>query len=142
MTKKTIWEFLPQFLRIPPPLAPGLFIKKRLQHRHFPVNFARFFRTSILYTIICVVQNRCSKKSRKIHGKIHMNGLLVLARIDLVKPAANFLVFSRMTVSQYLSYWASLLRFCFQMILDWWIPNQCIKVVNATQMIAQLYLDA
>ena len=35
----------------------------------FAVNLARLFRTPILYYIDNHVQNRCSKKSRKIHGK-------------------------------------------------------------------------
>ena len=37
---------------------------------NFGVNFARFFRTPILYNIDNQIQSRCSKKSRKIHGEI------------------------------------------------------------------------
>ena len=36
---------------------------------NFAVNLAIFFRTPILYYIDNHIQNRCSKKSRKIHGK-------------------------------------------------------------------------
>ena len=36
-------------------------------HMSFAVNLARFFRTPILYYIDNHIQNRCSKKSRKIH---------------------------------------------------------------------------
>ena len=37
---------------------------------NFAVNFARFFRTPILYNIDDNIQSRCSKKSREIHEKI------------------------------------------------------------------------
>ena len=36
---------------------------------NFAVNLAIFFRTPILYYIDNHIQNRCSKKSRKTHGK-------------------------------------------------------------------------
>ena len=35
--------------------------KMRLQHRCFPENFARFFRTPILYMITYAIQNSCTK---------------------------------------------------------------------------------
>ena len=89
------------------PILKCLYIKKRLQHRFFPVNFARFFRT-----LSHVIQNRSSKKSRKIHGKIHskipgkihgkIHGkiscerlLLVFVRIGPVWTGANLLMFCR-----------------------------------------------
>ena len=53
------------------PAKPGLFslIPEAAVHINFAVNLARFFRTPILYYIDNHIQNRCSKKSRKIHGK-------------------------------------------------------------------------
>ena len=38
-------------------------------HMNFAVNLAIFFRTTISYYIDNHIQNRCSKKSRKTHGK-------------------------------------------------------------------------
>ena len=38
-------------------------------HINFAMNVARFFRTPTLNYIDNHIQNRCSKKSRKIHGK-------------------------------------------------------------------------
>ena len=49
--------------------SPCSFIKKRLQHRCFPENFARFFRAPILYMINYVIQNRCSKNLAKFTAK-------------------------------------------------------------------------
>ena len=51
-------------------LSPATLLKKRLWHRCFPVNFAKFLRT-LFFTehLWATAQNRCSKKSRKIHGK-------------------------------------------------------------------------
>ena len=49
--------------------SPCSFIKKRLQQRCFSKNFARFFRTLILYMIIYVIQNRCSKNLAKFTVK-------------------------------------------------------------------------
>ena len=37
---------------------------------NFAVNLVRSFRTPIFYNIDKHIQNRCSKKSRKIHGEI------------------------------------------------------------------------
>ena len=53
------------------PAKPGLFslIPEAAVHINFAVNLARFFRTPILYYIDNHIQNRCSKKSRKTHGK-------------------------------------------------------------------------
>ena len=53
------------------PAKQGLFslIPETAIHMSFAVNLARFFRTPILYYIDNHIQNRCSKKSRKIHGK-------------------------------------------------------------------------
>ena len=49
--------------------SPCSFIKKRLQHRCFPENFTTLFRTPILYMIIYVTQNRCSKTLAKFTAK-------------------------------------------------------------------------
>ena len=48
----------------------------RLQLTCFPMNFARYFKTSILYNIQLrfVIQNWCSIRSRQNHGKINANG--------------------------------------------------------------------
>ena len=53
------------------PAKQGLFslIPEAAVHINFAVNLARIFRTSILYYIDNHIQNRCSKKSRKIHGR-------------------------------------------------------------------------
>ena len=49
----------------------GLFslIPEVTVHINFSLNLARFFRTPIFYCIDNHMQNRCSKKSSKIHGK-------------------------------------------------------------------------
>ena len=53
------------------PAKQGLFllIPEAAVHMSFAVNFLRFFRTPILYYIDNHIQNRSSKKSRKIRGK-------------------------------------------------------------------------
>ena len=53
------------------PAKQGLFslIPEAAVHINFAVNLARFFRTPILSYIDNHIQNRCSKKSRKLHGK-------------------------------------------------------------------------
>ena len=53
------------------PAKQGLFslIPEAAVHINFAVNLARFFRTPTLYYLDNHVQNRCSKKSPKIHGK-------------------------------------------------------------------------
>ena len=53
------------------PAKQGLFslIPEAAVHINFAVNLARFFRTPRLYYIDDHIQNRRSKKSRKIHGK-------------------------------------------------------------------------
>ena len=53
------------------PAKQGLFslIPEAAIHINFAVNLARFFRTPILDYIDNHIQNKCSKKSRKIHGK-------------------------------------------------------------------------
>ena len=38
-------------------------------HMNFVVNSAEFFRTPMLYNIDNHIQNKCSEKSRKNHGK-------------------------------------------------------------------------
>ena len=53
------------------PAKQGLFsgIPEAAVDVNFAVNLARFFRTPISYYIDNHIQNRCSKKSRKTHGK-------------------------------------------------------------------------
>ena len=53
------------------PAKQGLFsqITEAAVYINFAVNLARFFRTPLLYYIDNHIQNRGSKKSRKIHGK-------------------------------------------------------------------------
>ena len=53
------------------PAKQGIFslIPEAAVHMNFAVNFARFFRTPILYNIDNHTQRKCSKKSRKLHGK-------------------------------------------------------------------------
>ena len=53
------------------PAKQGLFllIQKADADMNFAVNLARIFRTPILYYIDNHTQNKCSKKSRKIHGE-------------------------------------------------------------------------
>ena len=45
------------------------FIKKRFQQSCFPVDFAKFFRTPTLYTIIYVIQNSVLKDLTKFTAK-------------------------------------------------------------------------
>ena len=53
------------------PGKQGLFslIPEAAVHMNFAVNLARFCRTPVLYYIDNHIQNRCSKKYRKIHWK-------------------------------------------------------------------------
>ena len=53
------------------PAKQALFsrIPEATVHINFSVNLARFFRTPIFYYIDNRIQNRCSKKFSKIHGK-------------------------------------------------------------------------
>ena len=52
-------------------------------HINFAVNLARFFRTPLLYYIDNHIQNRCSKKSRKVHGKTPlMESLLIKLQVS------------------------------------------------------------
>ena len=63
------------------PAKQGLLslIPEAVVHMNFAVNFARFFSTLILYSIGNHIQNRCFKKSRKIHGsKYLLNELFLL----------------------------------------------------------------
>ena len=57
-------------------------------HINFAVNLARFFKTPILYYIDNHIQNRSSKKSRKIHGKTPVLESLL---IKLRSQACNFI---------------------------------------------------
>ena len=54
------------------PAKQGLFsgIPEAAVDVNFAVNLARFFRTPISYYIDNHIQNRCSKNSRKFHGKM------------------------------------------------------------------------
>ena len=52
-------------------------------HMNFAVNFARFFRTPILYNIDNHMQSRCSKKSCKTHGKMLVLKSLFNKTVDL-----------------------------------------------------------
>ena len=63
----------------------GLFslIPEAAVHMNFAVNFARFFRAFILYNIDNQMQSRCSKKSRKIHGKMPVLKSLFNKAVDL-----------------------------------------------------------
>ena len=52
-------------------------------HINFAMNLARFFRTPSLYYIDNHIQNRCSKKSRKVHGKtLLMESLLIKLQVS------------------------------------------------------------
>ena len=62
------------------PAKKGLFslTSEAAVHINFAVNLARSFRTPILHCIDNHIQNRCSKKYRKIHGKqLCWNHLLI-----------------------------------------------------------------
>ena len=91
---------------------------KRLQHRCFSVNFARFFVTLNLYNI-------CERL------------LLVLVRIGLVGRAENLSMFCIIVCKSVFE----LLRSSFQLILHWWGTSQLTNVDNAMQMITEVYLD-
>ena len=93
-------------------------LEKRLQHRCFSVNFARFFRAPLLYNI-------CERL------------LLVLVRISLVWRAANLPMFCIVVCNSVFE----VLRCSFPLILHWWAPNQRTNVDNAMQVITEVYLD-
>ena len=111
------------------------------------MNFARFFRTPILYMIIYVIQYRCSNKNlAKFTAKFIWKAASGISenRPCLLQPALQFFwCFAEVTVSQYLRYWAFPLRCSFQLILHWWIPNHNVLklMTQHAQMITEVYLD-
>ena len=83
-----------------------LLARDLLTPAQFSSEFARFFRTPILYNIWLsyVIQNRCSKKSPNIHGKIHVKGCIwYYWEYTFLHQAAKW-YFAGLTVSQYLRY--------------------------------------
>ena len=72
------------------------FIKKRFQQRRFRVNYARFFRTPILYVIIYVIQNRSSIKNHaKITAKFMWTAVSGISENRPCLAGCKFLIFCR-----------------------------------------------
>ena len=91
--------------------------KKRLQHRCFPVKFARFFRTPILYMITYAIQNSCTKTFTAKFMWTTASGISENRQI--------YWCFAEFYISQ----------------LHWWTRNQRINVDDATHIITELYID-
>ena len=90
------------------------------------VNFARFFRTPILYNI----------RERL---------LLVLVRIGFDWQFNRYFTsFKLIDILHHLLQVKSVFNVMecnFQLILHWWAPNQCTNVDNAMQVMKEVYLD-
>ena len=56
-------------------------------------------------------------------------------------PAANLLVFCKIDCKSVFKVLSLSNEMHDEMILDWWTPNERIKVDDATQMITEVYLD-
>ena len=100
---------------------PVTSLKKRLWHRCFLVNIAKFIRTPFL----------------KEHLWWMLLLLLVLVRIGLVWRAANLSMFCIIVCKSVFE----VLRCSFQLILHWWAPNQHTNVDSAMQVTMEVYLD-
>ena len=124
--KHLCWSFFLMKLQ-----AWGLsFIKKKFQQRCFPVNFARFFRTPILYMIIYVIQNKCSKNLPEFTARLMWTAVSDISEKRLCLAGCNFLCFSELTVSQYLRYWTFPVRCSFQLTSHWWTPSNVLKLMT------------
>ena len=93
-------------------------LKTRLRHKCFFLNFVGFFRIPILCNI-------CEWL------------FLVLAKIGLVLRAANLSMFFIIVCKSVFE----VLVCSFQLILHWWTPNQRTNVDNTMQLIMEVYFD-
>ena len=119
-------------------LRPVISLKKRLWHRCFPVNIAKFIRTPFLkehlwwLLLLLLVLVRIG-----LHLWWLLLLLLVLVRIGLVWRAANLSMFCIIVCKSVFE----VLRCSFQLILHWWAPNQHTNVDSAMQVTTEVYLD-
>ena len=71
-------------------LKPAALLK-RDQVQVFSREICKIFRTPILYLIIVCYTKRCAKKSRKIHGKIHVKAASGISENRPCLPGCKFI---------------------------------------------------